>query len=149
MPSNGLVVSTRANERGSSFCEPSRGDPGGFAATNKCGVKEPSSTADAVHANGFVVSMCASNGLPNAHERTSAEHMLGDNTEGTHQPANRETDVHLPLPPKALSASNSQGPFNSAISERWIQLRGDSYLRENDKPTAIDSGAAIIQRKGD
>ena len=59
------------------------------------------------------------------------------------------TDVHWPLPPKALSASNSEGPFNSAISESGRQLRGEFVpSRKRSKPTAIDSGAAIIQQKG-
>ena len=132
------------------MCEPTRGDPGGSAATNKCGVQEPSLTADDVPANGFIVSICASNGLSNAHERTSAEHTFEGNAEGTQQPANRETDVDWPLPPKALSASNSQGPFNSAISERGHQLREEFVpSRKRSKPTVIDSGDAIIQRKGD
>ena len=75
----------------------------------------------------------------------------GGNTYGTQQPEqNRESDVHWPLPIQALNAEYPHAPFDSAISEWERKLRED-YVpsRKRFKPSVIDSGAAMIQRKGD
>ena len=122
----------------------------GFARTEVCGAIEPSSKADAVPADGVVVSRCVSNGLSNAHKRSRAEHMLGDNTCGAHHPErNPESEVSGPMPSQSRDPEYSENPFNSSIAEWGRKLRGD-YVpsRKRFKPSVIDSGAAMVQRKG-
>ena len=145
-----MVVSTHTNERGSSVCDHTRVAPGGCTATNESGVIAPSSPAEAVpmyRTDGT----CANERGPNAHKRIGAVREQGSFPPGVEfRETTNECDVFGPMPKVARLPNIRGSPNDSAIAERERCLRHD-YVpsRKRCKPSVMDSGAAMVQRKGD
>ena len=146
-----MVVSTRTNERGSSVRDHTRVDPEEGAATNGCVLIEPLSAAVAVPANGLVVSTCANERGSSAHFRIGAEHTRDTcPTSFEMTEASSERDVTGPMPRVPWAPRRGGFPTDLTIAEWGRNLRHEHVpARKRYKPSVMDSGAAMVQRKGD
>ena len=146
-----MVVSAHTNEGGSKVCERTRGVPGWCAITNEYGRIAPSSPADAVPTNGVVVSECANERGSIAHVDTGAVHTMGRCPQGGCTPAATcERIVKGPDPVDTRPPLKRGFPADLAITE-WERCIREEYepSRKRRKPSVVDSGAALVRRKGD
>ena len=133
------------------MCGLTRGFPGRCAITNDYERIAPSTTADAVPTNCVVVSECANERGSIAHVDNGAVHTTGRCLQGGFPPvAICERIGEWPMPANTRRPLKRGFPSELAISERVRFLRGEyEPSRKRHKPSVVDSGAALVQRKGD
>ena len=118
-----MVVSTRANERGSSLRDRTRVVPGWFTANNERGVTKPLSPTEAdpmYRTDGT----CAKESGPNAQKRSGAvqTQRAGPSPVYEFMESTSERDAVGPTP-QAIRAPEIRGPpSDSAIAERGRRL---------------------------
>ena len=127
-----------------------RAVPGGCAATVDCGLAEPSSPAEAGPMY-RIGGTCANERGPSAHNRIGAVHTKESCPPSFVLPeATSERDAVGPMP-KFTRLPNMRGsPSDLAITE-WERFIRHDYVpsRKRYKPSVMDYGAAMVQRKGD
>ena len=132
------------------MCELIRADAKGRSNELTIGTLKPLSAAD-TNSSYRKDGKCANERGSSAHKRISAA-----NTKGACPPslaiseATSERDVSGPFP-KLATIPNTRGiPLDLAVTE-WGRCLRDEYVpsRKRYKPSAVDSGAAMAQRKGD
>ena len=146
-----MVVSTHANERGSNACDQTGDDPYGCSHGNRTVPGEPFYPAVA---DDRIDGRCMVGKLPKVHTAMSTMAAPGSTTNGTRMSKVADEpfgcDAIGPKPlvegtpvSKALTAT-------LAVAEWERCLRNEFTPSKNrHKPAVVDSGAALIQRKGD